>query len=95
MNFKIGEKYYYQVEFTGKFNSAELLKTTAKFCILITDSGDTIRKGKQSLYENEDAAKLAIIKKIDKTVKEQFSMNILELSKIFQEMLSKYPEKFI
>ena len=95
MTFTIGEKYYYQVEYTGKFNSAELLRITAKFCILLTDSGDTIRKGKQNLYATEDSAKLSIIKKIDKTVQEQFSLSIMELSKIFQEMITKYPEKFV
>lgn len=95
MKFEIGNRYYYHVEFTGTFNSAILLRTTNKFCILLTDSGDTKRKAKHLLYLSADDAKISVIQKIDKSIREQYYMNILELSVVFKEMLVKYPEKFI
>jgi hypothetical protein len=43
----------------------------------------------------EDDVKLDVIKKIDRIIREQFSINIFQLSKIFEEQLEKYPEKFV
>lgn len=93
--FEVGKRYYYQVEYTGKFNSGKVIKVTPKFCVLENDSGDTKRKSKHLLFETEDAVKLDVIKKIDAIIQEQYFVNILELSKIFKEMLEKYPEKFV
>ena len=95
IDIKVGKRYYYQVEYTGKFNSAVVIKITPKFCILENDSGDTKRKAKHLLFETEDDVKLDVIKKIDRIIREQFSINIFQLSKIFEEQLEKYPEKFV
>ena len=95
IDIKMHKRYHYQTEYTGRFSSGIVIKITPKFCILENDSGDTKRKAKHLLFETEDDVKLDVIKKIDRIIQEQFSLNILQFSKIFEEQLEKYPEKFV
>ena len=95
IDIKINTRYHYHTEYTGIFSSGIVIKITPKFCILENDNGDTKRKAKHLLFETEDDVKLDVIKKIDRIIREQFSINIFQLSKIFEEQLEKYPEKFV
>ena len=93
--FKLGDRYYYQSEYTGKFICGEIIKITPKFCILKNDSGGIKRKSKHLIFKTEDEIKLKFIKRIDEIIRDQFFMNIVECSELFKEMIEKYPEKFI
>jgi hypothetical protein len=93
--FEIGDICYHRVDYTGKFNSARVIKMTPQFCILETDSGHTYRKSKRLLFDTEDKAKLYMIDIAHNVINDHFDMSILELSKIFTDMLEKYPERFV
>lgn len=95
----MGKTFYYHDDgsyhIAGKIRKGKVVKTTKKFCTMMDDYGVTKRKSKHLLFKSEDEVKLIIVKKVNSFIFEQFGTDIYELVKLSEEMIDKYPEKFV
>lgn len=74
--------------------SGVITKVTNKFCNI--DIGGTIfRKAKENIYFDKEDLYFKFLKETDKYVVEKFGITINQLCDIRNELLEKYPEKFI
>lgn len=92
---EIGKEGWYQDTYSGYIVCGKIINTTPKFFIIALDGGLTKRKAKHLVWFTKDEAMLKTILKIDELIRDQFKLNILELNKMFTEMLDKYPESFV
>lgn len=92
--YEIGKTYYFHSD-DGSFISGEVTRTTNLFCYLKCENGNEKRKSKRLLYESVNEVKLLVLQRANDCVIENYKMNIMELGSLFQEMIKKYPEKFI
>ena len=92
----IGQTRYYLCSgAAGGIDCGVVVRTTKKFCILENSVGISKRKSARFLFATEDEAKVDLIIKVNEFVRFNYELNILEASKLFKEMLEKYPEKFV
>lgn len=93
----IGKKLYWINNESYIIMSGFVVRTTNNFCILINDDKcrKEYRKSKHLLFENISEAQADAIIKMDLFVRDNLGMNIMELSKIFKDLLELHPEKFI
>jgi len=92
--YEIGKTFYFHSD-DGSFISGEVTRTTNLFCYLKCNNGNEKLKAKRLLYETADEVKLKILQHANDCVIENYKMNLIELGSLFQEMIKKYPEKFI
>jgi len=91
----IGKEGWYQDDYSGYIVGGKIINATPKFFIIELGGGHTKRKAKHLVWHSKDQATLNTIKKIDELIRDQFKVNILELNKMFVDMIDKYPESFV
>jgi hypothetical protein len=102
--FEIGQTYYFVSDITSGFKnrvcSGVLTRTTSNFCILDTTSSTDKKKSEKRklmklVYETEKECLAILIRRIDREIHKFYNSGILELAHEYQDLMEKFPERFI
>lgn len=93
--YKVGNKFYFRVTGGRRIEQGTITKVTDKFCFLSDGSGRTCKKAKKNLFYSRDDVKLNIIDVVNEHLIQNMSITLMDLNMLVEEMMDKYPEKFI